>query len=398
MTRVVRTVYAGQVWTPQRCLLNHAITVADGKVVGLAEVRSVRPRAGDGVLDASDGVVIPGLVDLQVNGALGWSFQASHQSHFDEIVTFHLAAGTTTLLPTLVTADKESLLNSLRALAEFLGRLCPAALPGIHLEGPFLSPQRRGAHDEGALQKPDVELTRRFVEAAGGHLRMVTLAPELPGAIEVIEYLAQQGVIVSAGHTSATLVDVQRAVAAGLSFISHAGNASDWPHRVPGELGFMASEPGVVGALLAEPALGGSIILDGYHFHPSLLSPLLRLKGAQRLILVSDASPVVGCLPGDYESGGLRVTVHRQGFATSGRGGGWLAGSTVTLLQAVQRAVELAGISLQEAVAMASLGPAQLLGIESRKGQIRVGSDADLLVLKTDLSLRHVIARGRLVS
>jgi N-acetylglucosamine-6-phosphate deacetylase len=398
MTQVIQAVLAGQAWTPRRCLLNCLITVADAKIAALAEASGSSFRASEGFLDASDGIVVPGLIDLQVNGALGWGFQAADRDRFSEVVAFHLAAGTTSLLPTLVTADEQTLLQGLRALADLVEEPSPPTLPGIHLEGPFLSPERRGAHDEGALREPDPALTRRFVEAARGHLRMVTLAPELPDAVPTVEYLAGQGAIVSAGHTRATLAKIRRAMRSGLSFVTHAGNASDWPHRAPGELGFMASEPGIVGALLAEPALGGSVILDGYHFHPALLPPLLRLKGVERLMLVSDASPVAGCPPGDYESGGLRVTVHPQGFATSGRGGGWLAGSTITLLQAVQRAVGLAGVPPQEAVAMATLGPAQLLGLENRKGRLAVGCDADLLVLNADLSLRHVIASGRLVS
>ena len=149
---------------------------------------------------------------------------------------------------------------------------------------------------------------------------------------------------------------------------------------------------------MIEPDLGGSIILDGYHFHPDLLQPLLRLKGTDRLVLISDASTVAGCPPGAYTNGGLSVTIHPQGFATSGRGGGWLAGSIITLLQAMQRAVNLSGISLQEAATMATLGPARWLGLEDRKGQIQVGSDADLIILNEDLSLRHVIAGGHLVS
>lgn len=394
MTQTIQTILAGEVLTPDQHLTHYTITTADGKITSLGPTRDETPPAGAGVLDARDAIVIPGLVDLQVNGALGWSFQASDRDHFGEIVAFHLEAGTTTLLPTLVTADESMLLESLRTLAAFLDTSAPAALPGIHLEGPFLAPEKRGAHDQEMLRAPDLALAQRFDEAAQGRLAMVTLAPELPGAVEVIAYFAAQGVIVSAGHSAATYTDMQRAMAAGLSFVTHAGNASDWPHRAMGALGFMTSEPGLVGALMTERALGGSVILDGYHFHPVLLPPLLRLKGADRLLLVSDASTVAGCPPGDYESGGLRVTIHPEGFATSGRGGGWLAGSTITLLEAVQHAVNLSNISLQEAVTMASLGPAQWLGVDDRKGRLRVGADADILVLNRDLSLRHVIARG----
>jgi N-acetylglucosamine-6-phosphate deacetylase len=138
--------------------------------------------------------------------------------------------------------------------------------------------------------------------------------------------------------------------------------------------------------------------MDGYHFHPALLPALVRLKGPEKIFFISDASTVVGCPPGNYESGGLQVTIHPEGFATSGRGGGWLAGSTITLLEAVQRAVKLAKLPLHTAVLMATLGPAKLLGIEQNKGQIHVGNDADLVILNEDLSLRHVITGGRLIT
>lgn len=396
MTEQIRAIRAGQVWTAEGFLSGRTVVLEAGKIAGLYEQRQVS-LPEEAVLNAADAILIPGLIDIQVNGALGWSFQAAHRNHFDEIVQFHLQAGTTTLLPTLVTADAELLLESLTVLADYLDEAGPINLPGIHLEGPFLAPEKSGAHDPEALRNPDLALSRRFDEAAQGRLQIVTLAPELPGARPVIEYFAGRDVLVSAGHSAATYADMVDAIDAGLSLVTHAGNASDWPHRAPGELGFMASEPGVVGALLAEPALAGSVILDGYHFHPALLSPLVRLKGREQILLISDASTVAGSPPGDYESGGLRVTVHPEGFATSGRGGGWLAGSTITALAAVQRAVTLANLSLHEAVFLATLGPARKLGLEQRKGRIQAGWDADLVVLDPDLSLRHVIAAGQLV-
>jgi N-acetylglucosamine-6-phosphate deacetylase len=397
MTQAIRTILAGEALTPDQHLSHYTITIADGKVTGVYPTRDEISPASPGVLDARDAVVIPGLVDLQVNGALGWSFQASDRDHFNEILAYHLGAGTTTLLPTLVTADESVLLESLRTLATFIDTPTQVTLPGIHLEGPFLSPEKSGAHDQKMLRAPDLALAQNFFEAAQGHLAMVTLAPELQGAVEIITYFAAQRVVVSAGHSAATYADTRSAVAAGLSFITHAGNASDWPHRAMGEFGFMTSEPGLVGALMAERSLGGSVILDGYHFHPTLMQPLLHLKGVDRLLLVSDASTVAGCPPGDYESGGLRVTVHPKGFATSGRGGGWLAGSTITLLDAVRNAVNLSNISLRDAVTMASRGPAQWLSIGGRKGRLRTGADADILVLNRDLSLRHIIVGGHLI-
>ena len=392
MTTKIQQIYAGQLWTPGGFVPQQLITLAGGKIESVEPAGS--PGSGNSVLDASDGYVIPGLIDIQVNGGLGWSFQATHQTHFDEIIGFHLAAGTTSMLPTLVTAPAETLCESLRVLAAYLDGTPAAHLPGIHLEGPFLAVEKSGAHDKEAIQDPDLALAQRFEGAAQGHLKLLTLAPELPDAAAVIAHFAGQGVVVSAGHSAAQYRDMEAAVEAGLSLITHAGNASDWPHRALGELGFLTSEPGVVGSLMAQADLAGSIILDGFHFHPALLKPLLQLKGLDKIILVSDASPVAGCPPGDYDSGGLKVTIHPEGFATSGRGGGWLAGSIITLLTAVQRAVSLAGLSLHQAVSMATLSPAKLLQIEETKGQLQPGHDADCLILNTDLSLRQVIVGG----
>ncbi len=387
---MIRTIEAGQVWTVDGFVENQIITLDEG-IIGTVEATHGHALAD--TLDASDAIVIPGLIDIQVNGALGWSFQSHHRAHFDEIVDYHLRRGTTTLLPTLITADATTLCESLSTLSGYLDT-ARAHLPGIHLEGPFLSPEKSGAHDPAALRLPDVDLARQFEEAAAGRIAMLTLAPELPGSLPLICELAARGILVSAGHTAATYAQMRAALAAGLGCVTHAGNASDWPHRAPGALGFMASEPGIVGTLLAEPTLPCGVILDGFHFHPALLSPLVRVKSPDHVVLVSDASTVAGCAPGDYTSGGLEVTVHNGGFATSGRGGGWLAGSTITLLDAVQRSVKLAGISLHEAVWMAALSPARLLRIEQQRGEIKPGRVADLLVLNQDLSLRHVIVGG----
>lgn len=375
---------------------NCAITIQAGRISNLRPIEETAPVAD--ALDARDGIVIPGLVDLQVNGALGHSFQAQDRAHFHRILGHHLAAGTTTLLPTLVTAKQETLVESLAWLATVLDNSPSVTLPGIHLEGPFLALEKSGAHDTHALRQPDVSLAKRFAEAAQGKIVLFTLAPELPGAEAVIRFFADAGVIVAVGHSAAHHDDIRRAINAGLSFVTHAGNASDWPHRALGSAGFMTSQPGVVGSLMIEAALGGSIIMDGFHFHPALLKPLLQLKGTAKLTLISDASTVAGSPPGTYESGGLIVEVHPDGYATSGRGGGWLAGSTITLLDAVQRAVELGGLDLHQAVTMASLTPARYLNIHDRKGHLNIGTDADLLVLDSDLRLQQVVAQGVLVS
>lgn len=394
-TQNLAGVWANTLLTPDHVLHQAALAFADGQIGSITPDTPVCPP---GFLDAGDRIVIPGLVDLQVNGALGYSFQTQDRAHFDAAVAYHLQRGTTTLLPTLVTAPESVLIDSLRTLSDYLSNQhTGCTLPGIHLEGPFLAPAKRGAHDANALRAPDDALMQQFVAAAAHRIRLTTLAPELPGSLALIKQLVAQHIVVSAGHTEATFAQMQSAVDAGLSMITHASNASDWPHRSLNALGFMGNEPGVVGALMALPALCAGIILDGFHFHPALLPPLLKIKGDHGLFLVSDASTVAGCPPGDYKGGGLMARVDARGFATSLRGGNVLAGSTITLLDAVQRAVSLAGLSLQQAVMLASASPAAAVGLAHRKGTLQVGADADLLLLNPDITVHTVITAGSVV-
>lgn len=396
---MLTNILCGELITPSQQLRQAVVSIDQGVISSIDKLID-SPITTETTLDARDAILIPGLVDLQVNGALGWSFQADHHDHYAEILAFHLAAGTTTLLPTIITAPEAVLLTSLAALVHYSGKPEQPGphIAGIHIEGPFLNPEKSGAHDPSALCQPDKGLAEKLVQSAQGLLKVFTIAPELPNAVEVIRYLADLGITVSAGHTAARYHELQAAIAAGLKMVTHAGNASDWPHRAMGELGFLASEPGLVGTLMADQNLAGGIIMDGFHFHPALLAPLFKVKGPDGLFLVSDASTVAGCPAGEYDSGGLVVTIHPQGFATSGRGGGWLAGSTITLLEAVQRAVQLAGLSLQSAVHLATLAPAKVIGIDNRSGQIAPGMPADMLVLNQDLSLRHIILGGELIN
>ncbi len=392
-----QTLHAGVALT-QTGVLRDASIVIDGGRISAIEDGFSAPANGEAVIDARDGIVTPGLIDIQVNGALGHSFQAHDIAHFDEVLDFHVSRGATTILPTLITAPEDTLCASLRALAAAVAR---AGLPGIHLEGPFLAPAKSGAHDPDALRLPNSALLQRLLDAATHDgvctIRMLTLAPELPGSTVLIQELARRGIVVCAGHSAATYDQMRIAVDAGLSFVTHAGNASDWPHRAENALGFMGSEPGVVGAFLAIDALAGAVIMDGFHQHAALLQPLLRAKGRDRLSLTSDASTVAGCPPGDYASGGISARVDARGFARSLRGGNWLAGSTITLRDAVQNAVRLSGLAFSDAIALATGTPARVLGLAD-KGMIAPGAVADLLVWSRAHELTLVIRGGRRVA
>ena len=361
----------------------------DGRIASIET--DVDPEAVDELYP--DALLVPGLVDLQVNGALGVAFDAPDAVERRRAVDWHVRAGTTSLLATLISAPLDALAAALERLAADSDAGGPVL--GIHLEGPFLAPEKCGAHDPRSLIEPTHEAVERLRACGGDALRMVTLAPELPGALEAVERFASSSVVVAAGHSCAELAQVRAALARGLSFVTHVGNASDWPtRRFDPKLGYRRSEPGLVGAFMLEPRLRGSLILDGVHVHPELARALVELRGPESVALVSDATPAAGLPPGRYRHGALDVEIHPEGFATAGEG---LAGSVVPLLGVVRTAVREAGVPLENALRMASEMPARTLGVEDRKGRLVAGADADWLLLADDLELAAVYRAGELV-
>jgi N-acetylglucosamine-6-phosphate deacetylase len=380
-------VWAPRALTPDRALERVRIVAQDGRITGLES--DCAPRADDTVF--ADATLVPGLVDLQANGALGIGFDDADPARRARAAAWHANHGTTSLLATLVSAPLDSLVRALERLA---GDVDPAGpVVGVHLEGPFLAPEKCGAHDARVLVDPRPEHVERVLASARGGLRLVTLAPERPGALDAIERFARAGAVVAAGHSLATLSDVRAAIARGLSFVTHVGNASDWPsRRFDPALRYRASEPGLVGAFMLERRLAGSVILDGAHLHPELVRALVELRGADAVALVSDATPSVGLPPGRYRAGALEVELRPDGVAVAGEG---LAGSAIPLLDAVRVAVRRAGLPLDSAVRMATATPARVAGIADRKGRLAPGLDADWCLLGPDLALAAAYRRGQ---
>ena len=382
------------IWAPRAVLPDGVregvrVVIDDGRIAGLEAAPS--PTSGDEVFD--DATLLPGLVDLQVNGADGAAYDAVEAGERARATHYHVERGTTSLLATLVTAPVDRLRSALARLAEDVDPRGPVV--GIHLEGPFLSEAKSGAHTRDWLCDPTLPAVEGLLAKAAGTLRLVTLAPELPGALEAIARFVAAGAVVAAGHSVATTDQLRRAIDAGLDFITHLGNASDWPSRPFDEgLHFRRSEPGLVGTFLFERRLRGSLILDGHHLHPELARALVSLRGADQVVLVSDATPATGLPPGRYPLGGLDTTIHAGGYATAGEG---LAGSVIPLLTAVQVAVEVAGIALVDAVQMASATPARIIGLEGRKGALIQGADADLVLVGADWGTRAVYRLGERV-
>ena len=333
--------------------------------------------------------IVAGFVDVHVHGGGGHSFTSGEPEAIAGGVEFHLAHGTTTTLLSLITAPASELCAAARRIDSFLVGADPAVgrrVAGIHAEGPFLSVARCGAQDPAFMSDPDPAVIAELVAAAGGRLRMMTVAPEREGAVEAIGQLTAAGVIAAIGHSDATFDQAVAAIAAGATVATHLGNAmSPLQHR----------DPGMVGACLTGAEVSCELIVDGHHLHPAFVRLAAASKGAERIVLITDAMAAAGVGDGRYRLGRFEVVV-RDGMATLAEGGS-LAGSTLTMDAAYRNAVA-AGLDDVAVSRAASANPARLLGIDGDVGTIEVGKLADLVVFDEARQLVAVIAAGQLVA
>ncbi len=351
------------------------VTLRDGAVADVAP--GLTPAADL----STEGLIAPGLIDLQVNGGYGCDFTVDPGS-IPHVAQRLPATGVTAFLPTCISAPIERYAGWLKTADEAARAAHGAQALGVHLEGVYFSRQRMGAHNPEYMRPIDVEeITTRY--AAHPSVRIVTLAPELPGALEAIDALVRRGILVSAGHSNATFAEAQAALAAGIGWGTHLFNAMhELSHR----------EPGLPAALLLSDIPVG-IIADGVHLHPAILQLAYRLKSARGLTLVTDAMAAMGMGEGTYNLGGFRVLV--QGGAARLENG-TLAGSVLTLDAAVRLLIDYTGCSVAEALTMASRTPADLLRLE-RKGRIAPGADADILLLDPSLQVQATLVAGEVV-
>ncbi|MFD0692160.1 N-acetylglucosamine-6-phosphate deacetylase [Actinomadura fibrosa] len=336
-------------------------------------------NGGRDVVDLGGRHVVPGFVDLHVHGGAGASYQAGAGEEARRAAAFHLAAGTTTTMASLVTGDPRELADAVGGLADLAA---DGAIAGIHLEGPYLARDRCGAHDPALLRKPDPAEFRRLVALGRGHLRMITLAPELPGALDLVREAADAGVLAAVGHTDATGATARAAFDAGARVATHLFNAMRPLHH---------REGGPIAAALNDPRVTVELINDGVHVEPGVARLVFAAAGP-RVALITDAMAAAGMGDGDYRLGVMDVQV-RDGRATLA-GGTSIAGSTITMADAFRRAVTDVGLPIERASEAASLTPARALGLDPRIGSLEPGKDADLLVLEDDLTVARVMKRG----
>ncbi len=340
--------------------------------------RAVAPRA-DLDIDLGGKTLVPGFIDLHSHGAGGHAYEDG-ASAIRSALRVHRSHGTTRSLISLVSNPLETLRSSLAIIAE-LTRSDELVL-GAHLEGPFLSDARRGAHDPTYLRDPEPAAIDGLLEAAQGTLRMITLAPERTGALEAIDAFVAAGVVVALGHTEAPFNLAREAIERGARVLTHAFNGMPGLHH---------REPGVLGAALADERVVLEVILDGVHVHPTVAAIAFR-SAPGRIALVTDAMAAAGSVDGEYSLGAMRVTVTDGRAVLSGTNA--IAGSTLTQDAAVRRAITESGVSAVDAVAAATATPARVLGREQRFGMLAPGFAADAVVLDADWQVARVWANG----
>ncbi|MEM3658267.1 MAG: N-acetylglucosamine-6-phosphate deacetylase [Candidatus Hadarchaeum sp.] len=353
------------------------LLVVDGRI---AAVLSKRPRVEATEMEVEGLYVAPGFIDLHVHGGGGKNFSEGTGKAIQDIVEFHMAHGTTGLVATIETSPLQVIKKVLKKVAE----VNLPVLLGVHLEGPFLSPKQKGAHDPNFLLPPSLKIWERSVKGFEHLVKIVTLAPEVPGALALLPRIQEIGAIPSLGHSDATYAEALGAVRAGVRLFTHLGNAMRGLHH---------REPGAVGAALDSDAYV-ELICDGAHLHQAFVRLVARIKGYDRICLVTDAISAAGLPDGQCFLGGLPVLV--QG-GVARLPDGTLAGSTLTLDQAVRNFWEFTGCSLPEAVRCATLTPAQLLEVDERKGSLEVGKDADLVIFDKDFNVHYTILGGKIL-
>ncbi|MGD0902747.1 MAG: N-acetylglucosamine-6-phosphate deacetylase [Terracidiphilus sp.] len=367
-------------------LLDHPVVVIDdGRIASIASQSESEIPAQAQVVDYPGATLAPAFFDVHIHGAAGHDAMEATPEALAAMGSFLAARGTGSFLAATVTAPVDATLRALSGLAKLAARSpeqAQARLLGIHLEGPFLSHARRGVHPPESLLAPDLALFDRLFEAAEGRIRLMTLAPELPGAVELTAHATARGVRVSLGHSDATAAQTRAAIAAGAVSATHTFNAMrPLDHR----------EPGILGVALTADALYAELICDGIHTAPELVKLWWRAKGPRRAILVTDAISATGMPDGEYQLGGLSVQV-ANGRATAG---GVLAGSVLTLDRALANFIAFTGAPLEEALRLLTANPAAMTGLGDQAGALAVGQPANLVAVDPSGRLVASIRNGR---
>lgn len=392
----MKTVFAARsLYTPLQEIQNPLVFAEDGMITDLASRSTREIPANTALIDFADAVITPGFVDIHMHGGAGLDVMQASEAEMPHLDRFLAQHGVTGYFPTTVAAPINVTCAALERIANAIeagesaangngssDNTSQARPLGIHLEGPFLSHARRGVHAPENLALPTVALFERLWQAARGHVRMLTIAPELPGAPEVIAEAARRKVLVSIGHSDADLNAAQAGVRAGARHATHTFNAMrPLDHR----------EPGILAEVLTDAQVSADIIVDGIHVAPSVVRLFLKAKGIEGSVLITDATAAAGMPEGRYQLGTMMVDV-KNGMCTID---GKLAGSVLTMDRAVRNVMEFGSWSLRHAVRAATLNPARAAGLADHYGALAPGAEASFVVLSLAGDVRKTIVRGK---
>ncbi|SHK08016.1 N-acetylglucosamine-6-phosphate deacetylase [Paramaledivibacter caminithermalis] len=374
---------ASEIYCENEVLMNGCLAINNNLI---EDIGTHLDEEGTEIIDLTGYKIIPGLIDLHIHGANGYDTMDSNYEAVNEISKYLAKNGVTRFLPTTVTADWAKIINAVRNIREIMKRNVEgAAIIGSYIEGPFITEKKKGAHPAQFIRRLDVKDIDELLHEADGSIKVITIAPEKEDAPELIKTLTAKGIKVSLGHTNATFHETKLAIENGASIAVHVYN---------GMRGLHHREPGVLGAVLGIDDIYAELIADLIHVHPESIKILVKCKGTDKICLISDCMMAGGLSDGEYKLGELEVAV-KDGIPRLSNGS--LAGSTLKIINAVKNMIEKVGVSPLEAVHMASLVPAKILGIDDEYGSIKINKKADLTIIDNDFNVIMTIVNGKIV-
>lgn len=370
--------------SPYEVLHGFGIKIKDGKIVDL-NLEHLLEDSGQEVIDGGGNYLSPGFIDIHNHGNSGYDVMDTTEQALDKMGEFHLSNGVTSYLGTIITSSYDDMMRAIENIVDYKNKANISNLLGIHLEGPFFDIGKKGAQPEEFIKLPDINDIENMLELSKGKLKMLSLAPELKGALEIIEKLKNNNVAVAMAHTNSTFESAKKAIDHGVTIATHLYN---------GMRSFNHREPGVIGASLTDDRVYCELIYDRIHLHDAAVNIALKMKGFDKIILVSDAMMAAGLEDGEYQLGNQKVYV-KEGAARLASGN--LAGSTLNLQEAVYNMVKFLDLPIHEVVKMATLNPAKAINMVREIGSIRVGKRADLIIFDENIEIKHAIVGGNLI-